>query len=86
MRATHEVLNLLRKLLEGTLPPDEPLFVLRAQDCTAAEHVRAWCAEAEELGAPAEKIEEARQLAALMDSWPATQIPGRPDTLSVKRE
>jgi hypothetical protein len=48
--------------------PDEPLFVLRAKDPTAAQTVRLW-AEMNEGTQPPEKIRSAIEIAAYMDKW-----------------
>jgi hypothetical protein len=49
--------------------PDEPIFVLRAQDILAPEMVREWAYRAAVLGSPREKIVEARKLADRMEDW-----------------
>lgn len=53
---------------------DEPIFVLRAQDATAAIAVRQW---ARYSGLPRDhpKYQEAMQLAAMMDAWPVHKKP-----------
>lgn len=55
--------------------PNEPIFVLRAQDALAANIVRQWASLAEIAGAPREKVEEARQLADKMETWPTRRMP-----------
>lgn len=85
MRAIDEVKRLIDKIASGDLPADEPLFVLRARDCTAAEHVHRWADRAERERVPESKIAEARTLAESMERWPLTQIPGRPDTRRTMR-
>lgn len=80
MRAIDEVKRLIDKIASGDLPPDEPLFVLRAQDIEAADSVRDWSTKVGMIGTPDEKVLEARRLAAAMDEWPVKQTPGRPDT------
>lgn len=55
---------------------DEPIFVLRAQDRTAAQVVRIWTDYNEmRLGADHPKIVEARALADRMDAWPNRKLP-----------
>ena len=49
-----------------TIPEDEPVFLLRAQDETAAKTVRYW-ANLQEIG-PLQDM--AREHALLMDKWP----------------
>lgn len=54
----------LAKVKEG-----EPIFVLRAQDKSAAMFVRMWSSMALQMGCPEEKVFEARALALKMDRW-----------------
>lgn len=42
MKAKDEVERLQRKIANGEMPPDEPLFVLRAQDVLSTRAVRDW--------------------------------------------
>lgn len=49
--------------------PDEPLFVLRAQDMLAPEMVREWAYRAKVMGVPDEKTDEARRCADQMEDW-----------------
>jgi hypothetical protein len=50
--------------------PDEPLFVLRAQDRLAPKIVRYWAMEAGALGrVPFSKVNEAFALADRMEAW-----------------
>lgn len=49
--------------------PNEPIFVLRAQDIIAPEIVREWAFRAKKAGAPREKVDEARRLADQMEDW-----------------
>lgn len=49
--------------------PNEPIFVLRAQDIIAPEIVREWAYRAKKAGAPKEKVDEARALANQMEDW-----------------
>jgi len=79
MNASEEIERLKSKLADGSLPADEPLFVLRARDVFAANTVRLWGNSAA-LHASKEKLEEALKLSELMDKWPVKQIPGRPET------
>lgn len=49
---------------------EEPLFVIRAKDKLSASMVRQWAEAAAMTGAhEPEKIQEARQLAEIMESW-----------------
>ena len=81
MKAQEELRRLQQKLESGDLPPDEPLFVLRAQDRFAADTVRAWVDQAVSAQiVPSAKLVEAERLAAMMDRWPVKQTPGRAET------
>lgn len=51
------------------LKPDEPYFVLRAQDKGASKCVRDWAARAHQMGVPADKVNEAWNVAGEMDKW-----------------
>lgn len=55
--------------------PDEPIFVLRAQDKLAPEIVRAWAIRAEAHGCAPEKLREAYALAEAMEQWPTRKYP-----------
>jgi hypothetical protein len=54
---------------EGSVPAEEPTFVLRAQDSIAPEIVREWAFRAARDGAPREKIVAARKIADDMEDW-----------------
>jgi hypothetical protein len=55
--------------------PDEPIFVLRAQDALAARTVLFWAEEANKAGADSSKVAEARKCAAAMEKWPIHKLP-----------
>lgn len=55
--------------------PDEPIFVLRAQDMNAPSTIRFWAKQAEATGCPPEKLEEALACADLMERWPNRKWP-----------
>lgn len=57
--------------------PDEPVFVLRAKDALAAMTVRHWITMADGVHEPA-KLEEARKLAEVMESWRSRNFPEPP--------
>jgi hypothetical protein len=86
MKAKDEIALLITKLADGSLPEDEPLFVLRAKDKYAAFIVRMWaaCCDSMGEGVPNDKLAEAENLAATMERWPVKQIPGRPETRTNK--
>lgn len=48
---------------------DEPVFILRGQDCLASELVEIWAIRAQTLGVPWNKVREAKELAAEMERW-----------------
>ena len=54
---------------------DEPTFVLRAQDETAALAVADWADRAERRGVSTAIVGEARAIAAHMASWPTRKLP-----------
>ncbi len=58
---------------------DEPIFVLRSTDKLAPRVVRHWAWHAEAVGAPAEKVAEARGLADLMEAWQRENYSKFPD-------
>lgn len=49
--------------------PDEPIFVLRANDPIAPSAVRLWAAQYWQQGGDPEKIAEARACADAMEAW-----------------
>jgi len=56
--------------------PDEPIFVLRAQDRLAPMVVRYWAVLASQLAnISAEKAQEAYELAGLMEQWQGRRNP-----------
>lgn len=57
------------------LGPDEPFFVLRAQDKMAPFLVRQWVTRAERHAVNPEKIAEARAIATAMEQWPGRRVP-----------
>jgi hypothetical protein len=54
----------------GGIPADEPVFLLRAQNDTAAETVRAWAELELAAGTPIAVVEQALRQADAMDRWP----------------
>lgn len=60
----------------GRIPDDEPVFVLRAQDATAAAVVRFWAS----LQQPGELKDMALVQADEMDRWPVKKIADGPHT------
>ena len=65
-----------KKYNEGhmdTIPADEPVFLLRAQDCWAVEVVQYWL----KLQPPdSPLLEEVRAHVELMEKWPVKRIAG----------
>ena len=57
------------------IPPDEPVFVLRAQDCLASEMVEKWAIRARALDVNVDKINTANGVAEEMLQWPKRKIP-----------
>lgn len=56
------------------IAPDEPVFLLRAKDVTAAKIVRAWAHLNSELGGDPEAIKMAMHHANLMEKWPNRKL------------
>jgi hypothetical protein len=60
---------------------DEPVFLLRAQDCLAAGLVEKWALQAAAMiptcdgKALADKVNEARMIVEFMDKWPTKKQP-----------
>ena len=80
MRVSDELNRLQAKLDVGEMSLDEPIFVLRARDSTAAATVQLWIGGVALLGTPESKIDEANETANLMRDWPEKQIPGVPES------
>lgn len=59
----------------GRAANGEPVFVLRAQDRLAAALVDDWANEAVLSKCPADKVAEARAIAAQMRTWPNRRLP-----------
>lgn len=70
--------QLLESLLRGPLrlmPPDEPVFLLRAQDELAVETVEDWASRAADAGVTKEKVRGALDDAERMNLWPVKKLP-----------
>lgn len=80
MEAAKEVKRLQAKIADGSLPANEPLFVIRAQDVLSVHIVNQWIMLANDMGVPAEKIGESNVLLVKMAIWPHKRIPGRPES------
>lgn len=59
----------------GKAAPNEPVFILRAQDRFAPGLVEEWALKAQGFGCPQEKVDEARRLAQQMREWPGRKNP-----------
>ena len=59
----------------GKAHPDEPVFILRAQDALAADLVEKWAIHARAAGCPNDKVREAFDLAEEMRHWPFRKNP-----------
>ena len=64
----------LLKYLEK-IPDNEPLFLIRAQDCLSAKIVGKWAEEAGSLGVPRGKVMEALSCSHLMSDWLRKKLP-----------
>lgn len=58
----------------GIIPDDEPVFLLRAQDCAAPASVRCWAEVNDELGGDPAMSKLARDHADLMSAWPIKKL------------
>jgi len=63
---------------EGGIPPDEPVFLLRANDQLAAIAVDYWAALVASNGGDPEIVDSARQQANRMRAWPRKKMPDMP--------
>lgn len=62
------------------IPFDEPVFLLRGQDRTAAALVQAWADVNDKSGGDAAMSEMARVHAAKMEQWPTKKLADLPDS------
>lgn len=81
MKANYELKRLKARIEDRSVPEDEPLFILRAQDQLAPAVIRRWAELAYNYGSPAAKIEEALSVAKQMEKWPVQRIPGTTFTM-----
>ena len=65
----------LEKQRIQSIPDNEPLFVIRAQDCLSGRIVRVRADQAEQLGVTSRKVREARRIADDMDKWQPKKLP-----------
>ena len=59
----------------GKAAPDEPLFILRAQDALAADLVEKWAIWANAGGSSSDKVNEALAICEAMRKWPIRKHP-----------
>lgn len=59
----------------GKAAPDEPVFVLRAQDIHAADLVEKWAIWCSAGDTPSDKVTEAHTIAGMMRDWPDRRRP-----------
>lgn len=59
----------------GKAKPDEPVFILRAQDMLAPDLVDQWAIWANQHGCNWDKVREAKVLAQEMREWPQRKYP-----------
>lgn len=59
----------------GRAASDEPVFVLRAQDCLSAEIVEKWALRARAMGVNTDKVSEAFDCAERMRDWHTKKVP-----------
>jgi len=56
-------------------PENEPVFVLRAQDCLASEMIEKWALRARAMNVNNDKVTDALACAEEMLQWPIRKIP-----------
>ena len=59
----------------GKAHPEEPVFILRAQDALAADCVEQWAIHARAANCPVDKVREAFDLVEQMRRWPIRKNP-----------
>jgi hypothetical protein len=59
----------------STIPADEPIFPLRAQDENGADTVRDWVTRSARAGVSTATLEQAMRQADAMDAWPTKKLP-----------
>ena len=59
----------------GKIPDNEPIFILRGQDCLASMVVEQWAELAAKLKVKPEKILEAYRCADAMRQWKTRRLP-----------
>lgn len=62
----------------GKIPDDEPVLLLRAQDCFAGVTLRFYAARLEAGFGDPKMVEMVRRHADLMDAWPFKKTPDLP--------
>ena len=72
-RAGHVDYDAMLKI--SSIPSDEPKFLVRAQDDSSGDTVRAWVELAAARGVPAPVLEQALRQADRMDRWPTKKTP-----------
>ena len=77
MLAKDELARLQRKLDDGTMDPEEPLFTLRGQDKLAPIAVKVWVELLDFAygGSGSDKGTEALEVADEMEAWSPRKIP-----------
>ncbi len=63
------------------IPPDEPVFLLRAQDILAADAVDFWADALESNGGDLDTVEAVRDWAQRMREWNPKKMPDTPHNL-----
>ena len=58
----------------GKIHPEEPVFLIRAQDVVSGDAVRAWAELHERARGSLELARSAREHAAKMDAWPQKKL------------
>lgn len=75
--------NIQEIVTNGTvrrIPADEPVFLLRGQDCLAAETVEFYADRVERSGGDPKIVAASREQARKMRQWPKHKMPDLPNT------
>lgn len=63
---------------DGPIPPNEPVFLIRAQDVAGPHAIDAWVKTMRSLGAPPHIIDSALSTANAMRNWPLRKLASMP--------
>ena len=70
-------MGLWKDVRREDIPEDEPVFLIRGQDCVGAATVRCWCELANVVGVDLRMIDIARRQADKMEGWDTKKVPDK---------